>query len=136
MYNGDNAVVQGLSQLPEFGDLLVITKSLKDVLVLHDLGIAAIAPQTETSMLTENCMMDLLNRFSRVVTLFDYDNAGIHLAWQFRKEFNVQPLFLREKLWGRKQGFRKCKDISDYISLYGKSATLELIQQARDKGQA
>ncbi len=39
--------ISGFEQLPEYTDTLIITKSLKDVMVLHEMGYAAIAPQSE-----------------------------------------------------------------------------------------
>ncbi len=46
--NGDFATVQGFAQLVKKGELLVITKALKDIMLLDTFGIASIAPQSET----------------------------------------------------------------------------------------
>ena len=47
--------VQGLEQLqPEGGDLLIITKSLKDVMCLHEMGFHAIASASETTFIPED----------------------------------------------------------------------------------
>ena len=39
--------IQGYEQLPKNGDLLIITKSLKDVMVLYEMGYNAISPSSE-----------------------------------------------------------------------------------------
>ena len=47
-------MLQGAHQLPAEGELLVVTKSMKDVMCLYSLGITAIAPNSENLFLTES----------------------------------------------------------------------------------
>ena len=61
----------------------------------------------------------------------DYDNTGIHLAWQMRKLYNIKPLFFTEGLWKRKQGYKGCKDSSDFRKLFGKDELKNLINDNR-----
>jgi len=46
--------IQGWEQLPEIDDLLIITKSLKDVMVLYTLGYSSISPQSENSSIPKS----------------------------------------------------------------------------------
>lgn len=131
IYNGDESVVQGITHIDIHTEFIVITKSLKDVMVLYELGIPSVAPQAESILLDENTVNYLTSAGAKLYTLYDYDNAGIHLAWLSRKYYNTTPLFLSGGAWKRKLGYRGAKDISDYIKLYGKTETIRLIEQVR-----
>lgn len=95
-------VIQGLDQLPPKGDLLVITKSLKDVMVFAEYGIAAIAPQSESYSFTEDEIQDIHARFPRIVIVYDKDYTGVKFANKWRKQYGWDYSFV--------QG---AKDISD-----------------------
>lgn len=123
--------IQGLLQLDKTRDTLIITKSLKDVLVLDTMNISAIAPQSENIIISTKHIEKAKERFKYIFTLFDYDNAGIHLAWQMRKLYGIEPLFLTEGLWKRKQGYLSCKDIADYVRKFGIEQTKKLIYDKR-----
>ena len=69
--------IQGLEQLPEKGEILLITKSLKDVMCLYELGFNAIAPQSETPNFNENILADLKKRFKRIIVWYDNDDPGV-----------------------------------------------------------
>lgn len=72
--------------LPKSGDAIVITKSLKDIMVLYEFGIPAIAPISENCYLTDAQHNKLVNRFNKVILFYDNDKAGIHNLNKFRKE--------------------------------------------------
>ena len=77
---GNTTCLQGYEQLPLIGDLLIVTKSLKDVMFLRTLGISAVAPQSESAILTEEQFKELSRRFTKLVCLYDFDLAGIRSA--------------------------------------------------------
>ncbi len=131
MGNVSQEILQGEHMLPEKSDFIVITKSFKDIGTLHKFGIVSVAPQAESVILTENQMNRLGKISSNIFTLSDYDNAGIHFAWQMRKLYKTKPLFLTEKLWARKKGYLDAKDISDYYYLHGEDNTLKLINNEK-----
>ena len=56
--NTPSKLVQGYSQLPKKGKLLVITKSMKDCMVLYGLGINAIAPNSENLFISDKMLSD------------------------------------------------------------------------------
>jgi hypothetical protein len=113
--NSEGFLVHGFEQLPKTGDLLVITKSRKDIMCLYEFGIPAICPKAESIILSEEFIESLHKRFKTVVSLMDYDNTGIHNAWVMRKVNNVKPYFFTEGLWKRKQGYLGAKDTSDFV---------------------
>lgn len=124
----NTVIVQGLKQLPEKGTHLIITKSLKDIMVFDLLGIPAIAPQAESIMIEAELMNNLKQRFDVIYTMFDYDEAGCRLAFKMWRTYGVPYLFLTNgKFKGQKTVDYKAKDISDYIRTYGLEATKELI---------
>ena len=55
--------LQGLEQLPETGKLLIITKSLKDVMVLYKHGYTSVAPQSENATIPKQLMDNLKKTF-------------------------------------------------------------------------
>lgn len=104
MQNTD--VVQGLQQLPGTGDLLVITKSMKDVMVFYEHGVTAIAPQSEVHPFDDEQIKDWKTRFKRIVIVYDYDYTGVKNVNKWRKLYDLEFAFV--------QG---AKDLSDlYLS--------------------
>ena len=117
--NANTSHLQGYDQLPLHGDLLIITKSLKDVMVLYMLGYSAVAPQSEQTPIPNEIVNTIKKRFKEVTVLYDNDEAG-------KKG--------RNKLV-RKHGFNfieipgDIKDISDYIKENGKEKTSALLNE-------
>lgn len=122
--NWDKSMIQGANNLPKSGDLLVVTKSLKDVMVLYEFGIVAIAPNSESTFLSSSQLKRLRERFKEVVVLFDNDLPGISAMNKIRKEHNVKCIWLPRS---------KAKDISDYFKMYGKEKTRKLIEYGKTK---
>jgi hypothetical protein len=70
--NLTNRHVQGLAELPqEGGDLLIITKSLKDVMCLYEMGFNAIAASSETTFIPEDILQSLRSKWKHIVILYD-----------------------------------------------------------------
>jgi DNA primase len=122
----------GFKQLKYESDILIITKSLKDIMVLYSLGIESIAPQGESILIDEETINYLKTKYKKIYTLFDYDNSGIHLSWLMRKLYETKPLFFTNKIWSRKIGYKNCKDISDFI-INNKKELSEIIQKLKNK---
>jgi len=121
--------VQGYDQLPNSSKLLVITKSMKDVMLLHQFGITAIAPQSESYMIPRNFIIEMQLRFETVISLFDYDYAGIVGANRLRKTHGIPALFLTN---GRfKTSIYGAKDFSDFYKNFGLEATNSLVTYAQ-----
>lgn len=97
----------GYEQLPKNGELLIITKSGKDVFVLDGLGYNAIAPIGEHKPIPQIIIDDIKSRFKRVVILYDNDEAGINGANKIAEATGFDTIFIPDHL--------RYKDISDYI---------------------
>lgn len=122
-FMGNTRIINGIHQLPKSGKVCVITKSMKDVMVLNLLDVPAIALQSETVYPTKKLIEFLSERFERIFSLYDYDLTGVRMANWMRKNFDIQPFFLT--------GDNRIKDISDYIKVNGLDNTKQLIQSAK-----
>ena len=103
--------IQGYKQLPEKGDVLIITKSLKDVMCLYKMSIPAISPASESTFIPNVALEELKKRFKRIIILFDRDKAGCKYLRKISQETGLEPLLIHRKF--------KAKDISDAIKLNG-----------------
>lgn len=113
--------IQGYDQLPKSGKLLVITKSMKDVMCLYSMGITAIAPNSETQFVSDTVLEDLKKRFKNIVVFFDNDETGIAFMNKIKKKHpELVYTWLPRKLGA--------KDISDFYKENGRKATLNLIK--------
>ena len=65
--------VQGYKQLPNKGERVIITSSLKDVICLHAAGYNAIAMQSEMQIPEQKLVDNLKSRFKRIDVLYDND---------------------------------------------------------------
>lgn len=114
--------IQGYEQLPKKGKLLVITKSMKDVMCLYSMGITAIAPNSETQFISNTVLEDLKKRFENIVVLFDNDVTGISFMRKIKKEHpDLIYTWIPFKY--------NAKDISDFYKEYGRKKTLNLIKE-------
>lgn len=130
-------ILQGYDQLPEEGDILVITKSLKDVIFLDGFDIPAVAPLGESILITRDQFIDLYNRFDNIFSLMDFgksnggvDRTGTRTAFEMRRTYGIEPLFLTNGRYGTYD--YGAKDITDFGKKYGLQDTLDLIQQTKE----
>lgn len=103
--------IQGYEQLPETGELLIITKSLKDVMCLYEMGIPAISPSSESTFIPNKALEVLKKRFKRILICFDRDNPGIKNMRKISLKTGLNCFLVHKKF--------KAKDISDAVKLNG-----------------
>lgn len=99
--------IQGYAQLPSKGNTLIITKSMKDVMCLYEMGIPAISPSSESTFIPNDILEGLKKRFKRIIILFDRDNAGVKYLRKMSLKTGLEGLLVHKKF--------KAKDISDAI---------------------
>lgn len=125
MSNTDSNLLQGAKQLKFPDKIVTITKSLKDVMTLYELGINAVATQAESVVLTERQIEFMQNNFDFIVNNADWDNAGKTFLIKSKKLYDSIPLsFKNKQIYG--------KDISDFVKLYGKQTARQLIDQLKN----
>lgn len=117
--NTNEYILQGWKQLPDRGDLLVITKSLKDVMVLYEHGIPSIAPQSENSFINEKLFNLLLLRFKVIKVLYDNDVPGHVGASKLKLKYNIEDIYVPNE--------DNVKDISDFRKKHGHGETDKLL---------
>ncbi len=127
----NTSCLQGWDQLPEKGDFLIITKSLKDILVFDLLNIPAIAPQAESNFIPIERINLLKSKFSSIFTLFDFDRTGCRSAFRMWREHQIPMLFLTNGKYNTVD--YKAKDIAEYINRFGLESTQELIKDTYNK---
>lgn len=99
--------IQGLQQLPRKGDILIITKSLKDVMCLYEMGIPAISPSSESTWIPDAILEDLKKRFKRILICFDRDTTGVRNLRKISLKTGLEPILIHKKF--------KAKDVSDAV---------------------
>lgn len=116
--------VQGYEQLDD-NTHLVITSSLKDVMSIKSLklNIDVIAPDSENTMLKQDVMEELQNKYNKIVVLFDNDDAGIKAMQTYKEKYpfietTVLPM---------------SKDVSDSIKDFGAKEVLMRLVPILDK---
>lgn len=83
--------IQGLKQMLERksnNTSLIITKSLKDVMVFYEFvgdRYDTIAPHSETYIFSDTLLNTLYNKYERIIIIFDFDLAGVAGANKLRK---------------------------------------------------
>lgn len=103
--------IQGYKQLPKTGDICIITKSLKDVMCLYEMGIPAVSPSSESTFIPDKALQDILKRFKRVLILFDRDIAGVKNSRKISLKTGLNGFFINKKY--------NAKDISDAVKCNG-----------------
>lgn len=106
--------LMGYNQLPLHGELLIITKSMKDVCVLYELGYNSVSPQSESIIISDEMLTHLESRFNRIIVLFDNDETGIKSAGRYTYQKAIIPIK------------SECKDIADYIKKFKLDKTKKL----------
>ena len=106
--NLTNWNVQGLSEIPkEGGNLLIITKSLKDVMCLYEMGFNAIAASSETTFIPDDILQSLRSKWKHIVILYDRDKTGMLESRKYSRQYKLDAIFVHKKF--------KAKDISDAV---------------------
>lgn len=114
-------VLQGYHQLPKTGDLLVITKSMKDVASMYGFGITAVSTPSESTFVSDKQLEEFKSRFKHIVVLYDSDRPGKHNLWLIRKKYPELNYFVLSN--------NLEKDFTDTLKVIGTDKMKELIEQ-------
>lgn len=111
LFSGTSDCIEGFDQLPYHDDLLIITKSLKDVICCRLCGYSAISLQGESNKLSKELVEKLKKRFKKFVIFYDNDNQGIISANKITENYGFKSIIIDPN--------DKSKDLSDYIKNNG-----------------
>jgi len=113
----DDSVWDLWRQLPEYGDILIMTKSRKDALCLWaNTNIPSCSLQCETVLPKKNVVQQLKDRFKKVYILYDNDfdkeeNYGRIYGQKIAEEYGLIQIEIPTEL--------QTKDSSDLYKKYG-----------------
>ena len=118
--------VFGLEQLPEKGSILFVTSSLKDVMLLDELGFPSIAFPSEefpikgeSSRKVADILKSLEPRFKHILFLLNNDSTGIRMSKKCKEKYGYDYIVLPEGP----------KDPSDYAKKYNVTKTKRTIKK-------
>jgi hypothetical protein len=119
--------IQGWDKLPDKGNILIITKSYKDVIVWSKLGYPAIAPHSENMFISPFDLYELESRFKHIYVNYDNDDTGVKKSIQYSSEHNLKYFNLPIAT--------NCKDPFQFVVCngYNELNSLFLEKQKRDK---
>lgn len=102
----------GLKELPYKDDKLIITKSLKDKIVLNKFFTDVIALQNESSAsLGLDVIEHLRSKYGTIYINFDNDKPGLRASTYYEESFGFKPLVVPVEY--------NVKDFSDFVDEYG-----------------
>lgn len=107
--------VPGFQQLSTQRELLIITKSMKDVMCLRSYGFDSISCKGENALLMPEIIAWAKENYKRVLILFDNDGKTKAAEYEF------------EKIWIPKE-VETDKDISDYTDNHGPKQASKLLK--------
>ena len=93
--NASKEDIQGFSYLPDKGELLIITKSYKDIMVLKKhLGLPSISFSSESSKIEEEIVDYLYSRFDNIIIWYDNDEPGIKHGNLISEETGIPNVYI------------------------------------------
>jgi hypothetical protein len=119
--NTNSSSIQGWEMLKFHDRRLILVSSMKEVLVLHELGIQAIAPNSESTIIPPH-IMNFLKFYFNIEILYDWDNAGRKNALKHSVLYNLPINKLQFNNY-------KMKDLSDFKKQYGFNSLKNVILQ-------
>lgn len=123
MSNWEGTHWQGIKQLPKEGNHCIVSKSMKDLMVLHEFGFIAVAPTSENVLITEGRFNRLQNKFNKVLVFFDNDLPGVKGSHKYKKAYpDSKCIFLKRKY---------SKDISDLHKKLSRTQFWEVIEELK-----
>ena len=130
--------MQGFLQCRQLYNVLVVTKAMKDILVMQshlDEWVDMVAPHGE-GYIIESVWITWMLQYRRVVIIFDPDLTGVKGANRLRKQLKGSPFYTNQEIIVRfvsttrimKHGKMEVpvKDSADYRLIYGERPTRKL----------
>jgi len=122
----EDNLLQGYNLLKRNTNLIIITKSYKDVLCFKKLGMEAVAPISETQTITQEHYDEFNKDFDYMVVIGDIDYRGRIFMLSHNVLYNIPYTFFPPS-WG--------KDLSDSIANKGFNFIQEkIIQYSHEQG--
>ncbi len=117
--NTKNSDIQGFKELPATGDLLILSKSFKDIGVLKELSYNAISACSENTILGPEIIDHLKGRFKTIISFLDNDEPGIKAMNRYYDKYKIPFTHIPVNL--------EHKDIAEFAHSYGLKETQNLL---------
>lgn len=123
--NHNASVWYGWTQLPEKGDVLIITKSRKDIMSINEqTGVPVTGLQNEKIIPKESVLQELKNRFKIIYILYDNDfdkpvNWGRQFGEKFAEACDLRQIEIPDEY--------QSKDFSDLVENHGIEVAKEVL---------
>lgn len=102
--------------------LLILTKSMKDVMCLRAMGYEAMAIHGEGQYFYPDFIRHIRKYYPKIISLYDRDKTGMKGARYLWKTYKIPAYFVPKS-------FTNAKDISDVYKLFGKERAEELMKK-------
>ena len=120
--NAKSNIIMGWDALPSGNlDRIIITKSLKDVMVYRTLGYYAVSPISEGTYLSEEQLNLIKSKTDNIIVSMDYDLCGVR-STKYYRDLGFDFFFVSTDRVDKSE-----KDISDYLNKNGFNSTIELL---------
>lgn len=118
LFNGTNNNIDGILQLPDRVDKLILSKSRKDVMLLYEFGYHAVSVQSEVYKLNDTVLQKLKNVSQNIYVWYDNDRTGIENSVKLVEQYGFKSISTNSE----------AKDPTDFFKRNGYEATKKLIQ--------
>ena len=131
----------GIDTLPYKSDTLIITKSVKDCIVLRKFYTDVIGLQNESSSsITDELLQELKQKYKHIYVWFDYDRAGLKAYRYYREKYGFKCLWTvcnTNSIWKNLQIVKQkhIKDPSDFVARYTIDVFEKYLKYYNDKLQ-
>ena len=119
--------IQGYDFLDPSKKTVLITASFKEIFVLYELGIQAIAPNSESTII-DKWIIEHLKQTYNLILFYDWDEAGITNVKNHSKYYNLPYIIPDLNQIGN------TKDFSDYSKAFGILKSEKLINNLLQNG--
>jgi hypothetical protein len=122
--NTTNNSIQGYTQIDFNKPELIITSSLKDVMLLYEFGYQAIAPSSESTVISKFLIDFLLDNFNQEIKIklfYDWDEPGIELANKHKEIYNANIIIPDNYKKLIKQGVKDPSDFQKHFNNINKT---------------
>ena len=125
----------GLLTYNKDADILMIIKSLKDAMSVHELvtiyfsmyTVTYVIPMSESTPINEKQLTFIVNNHSKTYVLYDFDRVGIMNSNRIRRAYPVTQLFFTNGRFGSYNYGHK--DYTDYYDAKGKRSILTIVKE-------
>jgi len=123
--NVNKKVIQNVEHIPKSGELLIIQSSYKDVMLMEELmpNLNILAPNGEGYFFDDEVWLELCENWNKIILFANNDshkknNPGLVFARRHSLKYKIPFICTPDNT---------ASDISDYYKLYGRSKTLEFL---------